>query len=69
MEVLMKNEVKLTTVKLLKHVYSDFKKSAFDTDFTLQRLVNRSIQLYNTDDEYRKMIEEYTVLHKYGGQF
>ena len=35
---------KLTTVKILKDVYSSFKKVSFTSDVTLQKLVNRTVE-------------------------
>ena len=35
-------ETKLTTVKLLKNVYSKFKGLSFESDITLQKLINTS---------------------------
>ena len=37
--------VKLTSVKLLKDLYKKFKLSTLDDNFTLQKLVNRSLDL------------------------
>jgi hypothetical protein len=37
---------KLTTVKIVKDVYSKFKQLSFDSNITLQKLVNRSINNY-----------------------
>tara|TARA_B100000287_G_C20349125_1_gene669034 strand:- start:422 stop:619 length:198 start_codon:yes stop_codon:yes gene_type:complete len=53
----MDDTLKLTTVKILKRLYADFKHKSLDNNFTLQKLVNRSIHLYNTDVEYQQKIE------------
>ena len=37
-------ETKLTTVKILKNVYSKFKRLSFESDITLQKLVNRAVE-------------------------
>ena len=50
---------KLTTVKILKDVYSSFKKVSFDSDVTLQKLVNRTVERYVKDDDFRKEMNEY----------
>ena len=55
-------ETKLTTVKILKNVYSKFKSLSFDSDITLQKLVNRSINLCETNPEFRKMVTEHDEL-------
>ena len=59
-------ETKLTTVKILKNVYSKFKSLSFDSDITLQKLVNRSMDLYLKDKKYKKLITEHEELVKSG---
>ena len=53
----MKN-TKLTSVKVIEELYNDFKKETIGNDFNLQKLVNRSIHKYVTDDEFRDKIHE-----------
>lgn len=60
---------KLTTVKILTDVYSKFKKISFDSNITLQKLVNRSIHKYIEDDSFKTEINEYTALEVSGSQF
>ena len=62
-------ETKLTTVKLLKNVYSKFKRLSFESDITLQKLVNRAVDKYVEDEDFRKEINEYTLLEVSGSQF
>lgn len=62
-------ETKLTTVKILRSIYSTFKKISFDCNMTLQRLVNRSVHKYITDDTFRKEMDEYIELEASGSQF
>ena len=50
---------KLTTVKILTDVYSKFKKYSFDSSLTLQKLVNRSLNKYVEDEDYRKEINKF----------
>ena len=45
---------KLTTVKVLSENYSKFKLKTIDSDMTLQKLVNRAIEQYLTDDKFEK---------------
>ena len=45
-------KTKLTTVKILIDVYSKFKKISFDSNITLQKLVNRSLNKY-VEENYR----------------
>jgi hypothetical protein len=63
------DNTKLTTVKIIKDVYAKFKKISFDSNITLQKLVNRSIDKYNHDEDYRNMINDYTGLQESGSQF
>ena len=58
----MSVETKLTTVKILKGVYSNFKQVSFESDVTLQKLVNRTIHLYLTDEEFAKQLHTHTDL-------
>lgn len=60
---------KLTTVKIIKDVYSKFKKVSFDSNITLQKLVNRSLEKYSEDEQFRSEINSYTELQESGSQF
>ena len=62
-------ETKLTTVKILKDVYSNFKRVSFESDVTLQKLVNRTVERYVSDEEFRKEMNEYLKLQVSGSQF
>ena len=56
------NKSKLTSVKILEDLYKRFKSTTVNTKMTLQKLTNRSIDLYLTDDEYKNKIEEHENL-------
>ena len=62
-------ETKLTTVKILKNVYSKFKRLSFESDITLQKLVNRAVDKYVEDEDFRNEINDYTLLEVSGSQF
>jgi len=64
-----KAETKLTTVKIIKDVYSKFKRISFDSNITLQKLVNRSVNKYIEDEDFRNEINNYTELEPSGSQF
>lgn len=64
-----KIETKLTTVKIVKEVYSKFKRISFDSNITLQKLVNRSVHKYIDDEDFRKEINNYDQLQVSGSQF
>ena len=53
---------KLTSVKILEDLYKKFKSTTVNTKMTLQKLTNRSIDLYLTDDKYKNKLEEYDNL-------
>jgi len=54
----MTDKTKLTSVKVLKNLYDNFKIiNVSNTDMSLQRLTNRAIHLYLNDSEFRKKID------------
>lgn len=65
----MENNSKLTTVKILKEIYSEFKKVSFTHNITLQKLVNRSMDIYLTDSEFRNKLDNHTKLQSSGSQY
>lgn len=62
-------DTKLTTVKIIKDIYSKFKRLSFDSNITLQKLVNRSVDKYIEDEEFRTEINNYENLQVSGSQF
>ena len=54
--------LKLTSVKVADNLFQDFKISSIKHKFNLQKLVNRSVHLYLTNEEYRKQIHNHTDL-------
>jgi len=54
----MKNNTKLTSVKVIEDLYNCFKKETVGNGFNLQKLVNRAIFKYTTDDEFREKLHE-----------
>ena len=60
---------KLTTVKIIKDIYSKFKRLSFDSNITLQKLVNRSVDKYVEDDSFRTEITNYENLKESGSVF
>ena len=55
-------DYKLTSVKILKELYKNFKIETLDDEFTLQKLVNRSMDLYVLDESFRDEIQSYDKL-------
>ena len=69
MEIIMRSDVKLTSVKIITELYKKFKSVALNEEFTLQKLVNRSMDKYLKDEEYKKSITEYDELQISGSNF
>jgi hypothetical protein len=65
----VKEKKKITSVKILFDLYKEFKLSALSEEFTLQKLVNRTMDKYLKDEEYKKSIVEYKVLQISGSNF
>ena len=63
------DNTKLTTVKIIKDVYSKFKRISFDSSVTLQKVVNRTLDMYNEDKEFRLKVNNYSNLHHSGSKF
>ena len=58
--------LKLTSVKLLDNLYKKFKISNLDDNFTLQKLINRSMDLYVHNEAFRNQINEWENLKPSG---
>jgi len=59
--MIKKNNLKLTSVKVVKELYTEFKQD--DTSpLTLQKLVNRCLYLYQTDPSFRQGINKLDIL-------
>jgi hypothetical protein len=59
---------KLTSVKVNEELFEEFKVLCVRTKFSLQKLVDRSIHLYLTNDDYRKQLHNHTNLTLSGSQ-
>ena len=57
-----KNNLKLTSVKIVDHLFDDFKISSIRHKFNLQKLTNRAVHLYLIDEEFRKKLHNHTDL-------
>jgi len=64
----MKN-TKLTSVKILESLYERFKLNTVNTKMTLQKLTNRSVDKFLTDEKFREEIETYDNLIVSGSNF
>ncbi len=63
------NEIKLTSVKVISELYKKFKNETIESEFSLQKLVNRTLDLFVYDEELRKKILEHDNLHQSGSKF
>ena len=61
-------DYKLTSVKILQDLYKRFKVDALSDEFTLQKLVNRSMDLYLLDNKFKTQIHEYKNLKPSGSR-
>ena len=65
----MKVSTKLTSIKLIEDIYKNFKANTVNTSMSLQRLVNRSIYLYNQDGAVKKVLDNMNKLIASGSGF
>lgn len=65
----MKPEMKLTSVNILDEVYKKFKMTSVESSINLQKLVNRSLDLYNKDENFRKLINSHNGLSSSNSKF
>jgi len=62
-------KTKLTSVKILEDLYVRFKSKVVNTNMTLQKLTNRSMEMYLTDEDYRDSMDTSTTLISSGSNF
>ena len=62
-------DIKLTSVKVLESLYKRFKVKTVNSDMTLQKIANRSINLYLTDNSFREMMDSTDSLFISGSNF
>ena len=65
----MAEKTQLTSVKILTSLYKNFKVFTITDGITLQKLVNRSLDLYMNDLEYRDRLTKNSELQVSGSQF
>tara|TARA_Y100001938_G_scaffold133786_1_gene193517 strand:- start:344 stop:538 length:195 start_codon:yes stop_codon:yes gene_type:complete len=61
--------IKLTSVKLIKGLYDEFKVRTVNSDMTFQKIVNRSLQLYLTEEKFKQQVETEVDLSISGSNF
>jgi hypothetical protein len=65
----MKAVTKLTSVNILDDVYKKFKIRSIEGSINLQKLVNRSLHLYDKDEKFRDTINNHNGLASSGSKF
>lgn len=55
-------QTKLTSVKVIKELYSQFRRVTLDEKISFQQLVNRSLTLYVSDKSYKETINNFSEL-------
>ena len=63
------NEVKLTSVKVINELYKKFKNKTIDDEFSLQKLVNRTLNMFVYDEKFKYSVLNYEKLHKSGSKY
>lgn len=58
-----KEKLQLTSVKVHRHLFDEFKIECVKTKFSLQKLADRSLYLYLTSEEFRKQVHNQTNLN------
>ena len=67
--VYMKTQTKLTSVKIIKSLYENFRSKTVNSSMNLQKIVNRSIHQYLNDVIVREQMESYDKLFESGSKF
>ena len=63
------NNIKLTSVKLIKGLYDEFKVRTVNSEMTFQKIVNRSLSLYLTEEKFKHKVETEVDLSISGSNF
>jgi hypothetical protein len=63
------HETKLTSVNVLTDIYKDFKVTTVEGNINLQKLVNRSLDLYNQNNDFKKIIDDHNKIVENNSKF
>ena len=63
------SNTKLTSVKILKILYEDFRVNTINSNMNLQKLTNRAIDMYLTNEEFKNELETHEDLMVSGSNF
>tara|TARA_E500000305_G_C3944074_1_gene198949 strand:+ start:189 stop:389 length:201 start_codon:yes stop_codon:yes gene_type:complete len=64
-----KGNIKLTSVKLIKGLYDEFKLKTVNSEMTLQKVTNRALKLYLEESEFEEKIDMNRDLSISGSNF
>lgn len=59
---MQKDKLQLTSVKVHRHLFDEFKVECVRTKFSFQKLADRALCLYLTDEDFRKQVHNQTNL-------
>ncbi len=65
----MSKEEKLTSVKVIDELYKKFREKSIRDDFSLQKLVNRTLDMFVYDEEFQTKVLDYDNLEKSGSKY
>lgn len=54
----MKQDEKLTSVKITQPLFDEFKMASLQNNFSFKKLADRSIYLYLTDKDFREKVHK-----------
>lgn len=57
-----KDKLQLTSVKVHRHLFDEFKVECVRTKFSFQKLADRALCLYLKDEDFRKQVHNQTNL-------
>jgi hypothetical protein len=58
-----KKDMTLTSVKIQSDLFEEFKIECVKRKFSLQKLADRAVHLYLTDDDFRKKVHNHNNLN------
>jgi|TARA_R110001592_G_scaffold229881_2_gene486550 hypothetical protein len=59
---MQKDKLQLTSVKVHRHLFDEFKVECVRTKFSFQKLADRALCLYLTDKDFKKQVHNQTNL-------
>jgi hypothetical protein len=62
-KAMSKKDMTLTSVKIQSDLFEEFKIECVKRKFSLQKLADRAVHLYLTDDDFRKKVHNYNNLN------